>query len=466
MATTLISSGFSALVLLIMAAFGLYTRRNSGWVLLSLLWGAAGYGVSYLIHEYALQSGLDKSATLVIILPILQQVFTALGVWLIVRWENFNNLVDGAVYGFAAGMGYAILKNLEYNFDTLETAGLRAFATTLVLATASGIVGVVTTQFHFQEKPRRTTMLLAGLSAGISYTVAFNLLIINNIGGNILPVAFGIGGITLVGLYVTGQLRRIIIRLGVEKRRADGLLDIVIPIGVELTTEKNFNRLLEKMLFEAKNFCNADGGTFYLVKDKQLEFAVMINDTLNIKMGGQSGQKIAIPPLELYNENGKPNMRNVAVYSAITGEVINIADSYEDDTFDFSGAREFDEKNKYASVSFLTIPLKNSRGEVQGVLQLLNALDSRRKKLVPFDANLQQLMQSFSSLASAALEGYITEQSLRREIQQLKIQIDQSKREREVAEITDNSFFKELQQKAKELRNREKTEPDIKKTGK
>jgi uncharacterized membrane protein (DUF106 family) len=90
---------------------------------------------------------------------------------------------------------------------------------------------------------------------------------------------------------------------------------------------------------------------------------------------------------------------------------------------------------------------------VLGVLQLINALDSRKKVLIPFDSNLQQLMESFSSLASAALIGYIQEQSLRKEIRELRIEVDAAKRATEVASITDTDYFKKLQKKAKDMRN-------------
>jgi len=443
-----------------MYAFGLYTGRNFRWVFLSLIWGMLGYGLSYLLNQQAIAFDLNRAVMLILILPIIQQILVLLGVLAVVHWERFDNLVDGSIYGFASGLGYAMGKALEYslsnNFADAMQNTVQTLSTVLVLATASGIVGVVTTQFYFKHRARRMITLLSGLGASIGYTVIFNYLATQKIGGDVLPLSFGVGGVTLIGLYITGQLRNVLIRLGIEKRRADSLLEIVIPIGVQLTYEKNFHKLLENMLVEAKSFCRADGGTLYLRKDKVLEFTVVRNDSLNIAMGGASGTNIVIPPLQLYGEGGKPNHSNLATYVALTGKTVNIVDSYENRQFDFSGAREFDKNNNYASVSFLTIPLKNSTGEVQGVLQLLNALDSRRQQLASFDGNLQQLMESFSSLAAAALEGYIQEQSLRKEIQELRIEIDQVKRESQVAEITDTSYFKGLKEKAQKMRDNKK----------
>jgi hypothetical protein len=461
---TLISIGFSVVLLIVMYAFGLYTLRNIRWVLLSLIWGVIGFGLSYLLQQKAIEAKLNLAVMVVIVLPIVQQILVSLGVLAVNHWDKFDNLVDGSVYGFANGLGYAAAKFFELslnNFQNIEARGFEVLSSTLVLAVASGIVGVVMTQFYFKHRKNRVITLFSGLGASIGYIVIFNLLVAQNIGGYILPLAFGVGGVTLIGLYITGQLRSVLIRVGVEKKRADSLLEIVIPIGVKLTYEKNLQKLLEDVLLEAKSFCRADGGTLYLRKENTLEFAVMHNDSLNIDMGGTSGKAITIPPLKLYGADGKPNNRNLAAYVALTGKTVNIEDSYENRQFDFSGARDFDEQHNYASVSFLAIPLKNSTtGEVQGVLQLLNALDSGKKKLVPFDSNLQQLMESFSSLAAAALEGYIQEQSLRREIQQLRIEIDQVKREKQVSEITETSYFRELKEKAQQMRD--KTGPDNK----
>jgi hypothetical protein len=68
------------------------------------------------------------------------------------------------------------------------------------------------------------------------------------------------------------------------------------------------------------------------------------------------------------------------------------------------------------------------------------------------------MMESFSSLAVAALESYIREQSLRQEIQQLRIEIDENKRQEQVNEIVDSDFFQDLRAKARNLRNRQQPE--------
>jgi GAF domain-containing protein len=149
--------------------------------------------------------------------------------------------------------------------------------------------------------------------------------------------------------------------------------------------------------------------------------------------------------------NGRPNHQDVAVQAAINGVTINIADARQVDAYDFSGPES---DNGYYATSYLTIPLKNSENQVAGVLQLLDARDPDTGQIIPFDQNLQQMMESFSSLAVAALEAYIREQALRQEIQQLRIEIDAVKREQQVEEIIETDFFRDLQAKAREMRQR------------
>ncbi len=259
---------------------------------------------------------------------------------------------------------------------------------------------------------------------------------------------------------MTGQLRQTLWQVRKEKKRADDLLNVVIPIGVELSSEKNFNRLLENMLLETKKFCHADAGIVYLKDGDRLKFVIVRNDTLKIAMGGTVDKDITFSRLPMvipvYDDQTTPGAQHqsIAAHAALTGTLINVANAYEPDILNTYGPGIFDEKTDYRSVSYLTIPLKNSQNEVLGVLQLINAQDPDNNQVIPFDLNLQQMMESFSSLAVAALEAYIREQSLKQEIQQLRIEIDEVKRQKQVSEIVDTDFFQELQAKARTIRSR------------
>jgi len=259
---------------------------------------------------------------------------------------------------------------------------------------------------------------------------------------------------------MTSQLRQTLWQVRKEKKRADDLLNVVIPIGVELSSEKNFNRLLENMLLEAKKFCRADAGIVYLKESDRLKFVIVRNDTLQIAMGGTVDKDITFSRLPMllpvFDDQTTPGTKHqsIAAYVALSGIAMNTPDAYQPEVLNMYGPGVFDEKTDYRSISFLTIPLKNRQNEVLGVLQLINAQDLETNQIIPFDPNLQQMMESFSSLAVAALEAYIREQSLKQEIQQLRIEIDEVKRQKQVSEIVESDFFQDLQAKARTIRGR------------
>ena len=231
------------------------------------------------------------------------------------------------------------------------------------------------------------------------------------------------------------------------------LLRRVIPIGVALSAEKDYNRLLETLVVEAQSFTNADAGTIYILEDNTLKFVILRNTSLNLTMGGTSGNEIPFYPLKLYNDDGSENRANVASQAALTHKRINIADAYQADGFDFSGTKSFDARTKYRSKSFLTIPLEDTDDKVMGVLQLINAIDAKTGEIIPFADD--DVLEALVLLATAALDGYIREAALRQEIAKLKIEIDDSRRAHQVAEITDSVYFKDLKDKATLLRARQ-----------
>ncbi len=189
---------------------------------------------------------------------------------------------------------------------------------------------------------------------------------------------------------------------------ADDLLHVILPIGIALSAEKNFDKLLESILIQAKSVCNADGGTLYLHEDNRLKFAIVRNDSLNIAMGGTTNNVVPYPSVPLYETTtGNPNYHNIASYAALCGRSVHISDIYQETDFDFSGTRAFDQRNRYRSISTLTTPLKNHEGEVIGVLQLLNAQDSQTGQVIPFDSYRQQLVEALASQAAVALNNRI-----------------------------------------------------------
>jgi GAF domain-containing protein len=150
--------------------------------------------------------------------------------------------------------------------------------------------------------------------------------------------------------------------------------------------------------------------------------------------------------------SGAPNLSRIAADVVHSGTTINIENTQAVPQYQYTAFATGD--HDYHSKSVLALPLKNVEGRVLGVLQLSDAHDPVDGELIAFDDNLQQMMESFSSLAVAALEAYVREQALRQEIRQLRVEIDESRKTEQVQEIVDSDFFAELQSKAHMMRQR------------
>lgn len=182
----------------------------------------------------------------------------------------------------------------------------------------------------------------------------------------------------------------------------DNPLEHLIDIGIELSTEKDTNKILEHILLSAKSLTNADGGTIYsITPENTLKFETLLNDTLGMYLGGTTGKPIPFPTIPLYIDN-EPNHNALVALAAATNTVVNIEDAYEVKEYDMTGARNMDEKTGYRTKSVLTIPMTNHEGEINGVMQLINAQDSEGK-VITFTDEKEYLIRTLASLAAIAL---------------------------------------------------------------
>ena len=182
------------------------------------------------------------------------------------------------------------------------------------------------------------------------------------------------------------------------------LLKKLTDIGVALSAEKDHSRLLEMILLNAMEITHADGGTIYTrTEDNRLKFEIMVTKSLDMHLGGTSGNGISFYPVSLYDREGNPNRNMVAAWAALSGKTINIDDAYINRDFDFSGTRDFDKKTGYRSKSFLTVPMTDHENEIIGVLQLINAIDDKTGEAIPFTELDQQLVESLASQAAVTI---------------------------------------------------------------
>jgi HD-GYP domain-containing protein (c-di-GMP phosphodiesterase class II) len=171
----------------------------------------------------------------------------------------------------------------------------------------------------------------------------------------------------------------------------------VIELGYEISQIKDIDLLLEKILHEARGFTNCDAGSIYVREGDKLSFRYAQNDTMQREL--PPGKK-----LPYFTFNVPINPASIAGFVALNGAILNIADVYEVGTYyPFSFNRSYDDLTGYRTCSMLTIPLKNFRGEVIGILQLINAMDSQGET-TPFADDDEEIIIYFANNAANAIE--------------------------------------------------------------
>lgn len=175
-----------------------------------------------------------------------------------------------------------------------------------------------------------------------------------------------------------------------------------IDISVRLTTEKDSSKLLDDILQVIMSIANSDAGTIYSITDnKQLKFETVINESLDLYLGGRLGKPVDFPNIDLFID-GKENKTAIVAHAVNSGEIINIPDVYAALPFDMSAARAMDARTGYRTQSMLTIPLKDHADDIIGVIQLINVKDDENNN-IPFSEELVTLVRSFASLGAISL---------------------------------------------------------------
>jgi HD-GYP domain-containing protein (c-di-GMP phosphodiesterase class II) len=174
-------------------------------------------------------------------------------------------------------------------------------------------------------------------------------------------------------------------------------IDLITQISLEINEVKDLDILLERILTHVRRFFNADAGSIYQKQGDELKFSYTQNDTLQKRLGPD--RKL------IYNTFFVPiNNQSIAGYVARNSRIVNIPDAYkmsglEPYTFDSN----FDNISDYRTSSILTVPMTNQRGNVLGVMQIINARDDQ-ENIIPFSNSDESLINHFATSAALAVE--------------------------------------------------------------
>jgi HD-GYP domain-containing protein (c-di-GMP phosphodiesterase class II) len=161
-------------------------------------------------------------------------------------------------------------------------------------------------------------------------------------------------------------------------------LQSILDVAKALTAERQLDRLLGLIVDEAAKVADAERCTLFIADRER----------------GQLWSKIAHGTGEIRIPLGA----GIAGAVATTGVPVRIDDAYADPRFN----QQVDHDTGYRTQSILAVPMKNTRGEVVGVLQALNDREGA------FDAEDEDLLSALAGPAASAIENAVLNEEVER----------------------------------------------------
>jgi HD-GYP domain-containing protein (c-di-GMP phosphodiesterase class II) len=212
--------------------------------------------------------------------------------------------------------------------------------------------------------------------------------------------------VSLRSAYREAAARRDALAARREASLRTGELGELTRIGMALSTERDYNTLLESILHQALEITRSDAGSLYIVEHPEQE-----PPRLRFKLS-QNRSRPDIPFIEI---TMALDVSSIAGYAATTGEPLVIEDVYRlPSDLPYTFNRSFDEKYGYRARSMLTIPMQDHKDAVIGVLQLINRKrhpdaklstpDDFEREVVTYSQRQVDLVSALAGQAAVSIE--------------------------------------------------------------
>jgi RsiW-degrading membrane proteinase PrsW (M82 family)/CRP-like cAMP-binding protein len=182
------------------------------------IWGALGaFFIAYIVNQQVYNIVGDAVIVITLTAPIVEEIAKSLILVYFVTSPSFRYSVDGAIYGFACGIGFAMMENIFYigqhtgGASSLGIAVSRVLSASLMHATASAIVGITLGALRRSHGAWRGLWSTVGLLLAIGLHMLFNnalqslqesspLLLL------LVAVGIGVGGMAIIILTINRSL--------------------------------------------------------------------------------------------------------------------------------------------------------------------------------------------------------------------------------------------------------------------
>ncbi|MDJ0861128.1 MAG: HD domain-containing phosphohydrolase [Gammaproteobacteria bacterium] len=178
-----------------------------------------------------------------------------------------------------------------------------------------------------------------------------------------------------------------------------------LAISKALSAEKDYDRLLEMILDEARTVSRAEAGAILLASDdgSMLEVSILQNEKTGIRLGGTSGREAALEAVRLRSGDEGSADGTVDAATVSRRQVIRLDELSSEESLNCRDVEERFGQLDYRCQSLLSVPLTNRKREIVGVLQLVNAR-TPAGDIAGFRDEIVSYIQALSSEAAVALD--------------------------------------------------------------
>ncbi len=216
-------------------------------------------------------------------------------------------------------------------------------------------------------------------------------------------------GMSESGVALVDEARAEVAELRARLFESEERISALNRIGIALSAERDIEKLLEKILTESRRFSRSEAGSLYLLEDdaggRRLRFKLAQNDAVEFRFVERT-----VPVDET----------SLAGYVALRGEPLVLTDAYalppgvpyrHNDLFDLASG--------WRTRAVLVVPMRDHRGELVGVLQLMNRRAASRldrdgaPAFEPYPEDVVPLLLSLATQAAVCLKANLLTASIR-----------------------------------------------------
>lgn len=255
----IIAAAIPALAIYLIYLLDLFGTGKFSTVLISFGWGALiAFNAAFAINNVFIDA-IGRDSVVRFTAPVVEEMLKAGVLVYFITRPRFRYIVDGAIYGFAAGIGFAVLENFLYisrEESALSSAISRVLTASLMHATASALVGIAIGRLRRSVSGRKYTWPLLGLVLAILLHMGYNNAVQLDVEPSLLlliGISIGTGGSFVIGVLINQGLseekRRFAETLGLEQGVTNAERKYVQGLG---------SNAIEEILDELANFFGND----------------------------------------------------------------------------------------------------------------------------------------------------------------------------------------------------------------